>query len=61
MNADIATLRASLVAIQRSEPLHARIYAEGLAFCPRCPSRKACKAASLRLAEMETRVIGGAA
>jgi hypothetical protein len=54
------TARNELESIQRSEPLHARIYAEGLAFCPRCPSRKACKVASVRLAEMETKLLGGA-
>lgn len=28
--------------------------------CPPCPSRRACRAASVALAEAETRVIGGA-
>lgn len=29
--------------------------------CPKCPVRKECRAASVRLAVEETRVIGGAA
>lgn len=51
--------RADLEAVQKREPLHARVYAEGLAFCRRCPSRRDCRAASLRLARAEARVIGG--
>lgn len=54
------TTRDTLIRIQREEPLHARVYAEGVAFCRRCPSRKVCRAASVALAEMETRTIGGA-
>jgi hypothetical protein len=55
---EIATLRTTLERIQRDEPLHARIYAEGLAFCRRCPSWRACRVASIALAEVEMRVIG---
>lgn len=28
--------------------------------CPRCPSRRACRKASIALAEIETRIVGGA-
>ena len=52
--------RTDLERIQREEPLHARVYAEGVAFCRRCPSRKVCRAASVALAVVETRTIGGA-
>lgn len=31
------------------------------AVCPRCPVKRACRAASVRLAEMETKLIGGVA
>lgn len=53
------TERDSLERIQREEPLHVRVYAEGVAFCRECPSRKACRAASVALAVVETRVISG--
>ena len=58
---DIQALRDHLVAVQREEPLHARVYAEGVAFCPRCPSRRECKRASLRLAEAETAMLSAVA
>lgn len=60
MNATVSEARAKLMFIQASEPLHARVYGiEGLAFCrARCPSRVTCKAASVQLSIIETRVIG---
>lgn len=50
--------RADLEAVQEREPLHARVYADGLAFCSRCPSRRDCAGASMRLAVQEVRKIG---
>lgn len=68
----IAQLRAELESIQRREPTHTRIGKTAVRVvdtstyqlttqhvCPRCPSRKACRAASLRLADAEMKAIGG--
>lgn len=66
----IGDLRRNLVRIQAREPMHAMIGAAAVcrdgteytlttaSICPRCPSRRDCKRASLRLADAETALLG---